>query len=474
MAFAERHVVVTRRDAEICRTDDLAVLRKLLETVRTPAADAGNGEKRRVELFWQIEHVIHKAAVVVNVGADAFVDLALFGDHAAGDLFDFHVEIAFFFAAFFLRKRAHKATQHSGAGIALGIHSVSHAIDQTGAVKGALVKDGCQIFFDLFVVGPVGDAAFEIVKHVAHTDVGTAVARSLERAERAGDSRVGVRASGGDDARGERRVVAAAVIRMEDETEIEQLGFELAEIFVRADQIENGFRMGKALDRIVQDEAVVVVVVVINAIGVRSDDRQAADQLQTLAHDIWQADIVGAFVVGVEREHRARESVHHIVGWRFHDDIAHKTVWQRAVVVHLLNEKVQLRGAWQFASEQEIGDLFKAVALVVDDATHKLLHVVAAIEQLTVAGHRIAVGVLFVGVDISNVRQPGDDTAPGDVAQAALDIVLAVELRIDVGIAFEFFCQGVDARRDSAIIVLIHCNTSFGCGWFCIYSTLIF
>lgn len=105
--------------------------------------------------------------------------------------------------------------------------------------------------------------------------------------------------------------------------------------------------MGKALDRIVQDEAVVVVVVVINAIGVRSDDRQAADQLQTLAHDIWQADIVGAFVVGVEREHRARESVHHIVGWRFHDDIAHKTVWQRAVVVHLLNEKVQLRGAWR-------------------------------------------------------------------------------------------------------------------------------
>lgn len=142
------------------------------KTVRTPAADASNSRKAACRVLPAVEHVIYKAAVVVDVGADAFVDLAFFGDHAAGDLFDFHVEIAFFFAAFFLRKRAYKAAQHSGAGIALGIHSVSHAIDQTGAVKGALVEDGCQIFLDLFVVGPVGDAAFEIVEHVAHTDVG--------------------------------------------------------------------------------------------------------------------------------------------------------------------------------------------------------------------------------------------------------------------------------------------------------------
>ena len=187
MAIAHFYIVVARGDAKISWTNDLAVLAQLFETMCTPAADASDGEKRRVELLRQVEHIIYKAAVIVDIGADPFVDLALFGNHAAGDFFNFHIKIAFCFASLFFGKFAYKLTQHRGAGIALGVDSVAHAIDEARTVEGALVQNGFEVFGNGFVIGPIGDAAFEIVEHMVHTNVGAAVTRSLERAKGAGN-----------------------------------------------------------------------------------------------------------------------------------------------------------------------------------------------------------------------------------------------------------------------------------------------
>lgn len=187
MAIAHFYIVVARGDAKISWTNDLAVLAQLFETMCAPAADAGNSEEWCVELFRQVEHVINKAAVVVDVSADTFVDFALFGDHATSDFFDLHVEIAFGFAAFFFREVTYELTQYGGARIALGINSVAHAVDEAGTVEGAFIEERSEVFGDGFVIGPVGDTAFEVLEHMAHTNVGTAVAWPFERAKSAGN-----------------------------------------------------------------------------------------------------------------------------------------------------------------------------------------------------------------------------------------------------------------------------------------------
>ena len=180
MAIAHFYIVVARGDAKISWANDLAVLAQLFETMCTPATDASDGEKRCVEPFRQVEHIIYKAAVIVDIGADPFVDLALFGNHTAGDFLNLHIKIAFCFASLFFGKLTYKLTQHRGAGIALGVDSVAHAIDEARTVEGALVQNGFEVFGNGFVIGPIGDAAFEIVEHMVHTNVGAAVTRSLE------------------------------------------------------------------------------------------------------------------------------------------------------------------------------------------------------------------------------------------------------------------------------------------------------
>ena len=54
----------------VCRTHDLAVLADLLQPVRAPAGDTGDGEDRCVELHGQSKHLIYKSAVEIHVGAD--------------------------------------------------------------------------------------------------------------------------------------------------------------------------------------------------------------------------------------------------------------------------------------------------------------------------------------------------------------------------------------------------------------------
>ena len=68
------------RYALIGRADNLARVDKLLNAVGAPARDAGNGENRRKQLGGQIEHAVDKAAVEVDVGADALVNFPVVGD----------------------------------------------------------------------------------------------------------------------------------------------------------------------------------------------------------------------------------------------------------------------------------------------------------------------------------------------------------------------------------------------------------
>ena len=53
-----------------------------------PAHDAGHGKQRGVQLHGDAQHIVHKAAVEIHVGADALEDLPFLGDELRGHAFD--------------------------------------------------------------------------------------------------------------------------------------------------------------------------------------------------------------------------------------------------------------------------------------------------------------------------------------------------------------------------------------------------
>ena len=67
-------------DALVCRADDLALAVELFDAVGGPAGDSCDCKEGSVELHGDSEHRINEAAVEVDVGGNALVDLALCGD----------------------------------------------------------------------------------------------------------------------------------------------------------------------------------------------------------------------------------------------------------------------------------------------------------------------------------------------------------------------------------------------------------
>ena len=411
-------------------TDDFVVFRKFFEAMSAPTADTGNGKERRVELFWNVEHIVNKAAVKIDVGTNAFVDFFAFADEVAGQAFHSEVEVTFVLAALFDGKLTHKFAQHCGARVTHRINGVAHAIDETRLVEALFVEEGAEVALELFFIGPILHMGLEVFKHMAHFDVGPAVLWPLEGAEGSSNGRIGVGAGRGDHAGGKGRVVATAVVGVNNQAEVEHTRLKLCIGAVGTNHIKDGFGMGKTVWWIVEHQGIAVVIMVVHTVAIGGNHREAGNELQALTHHIGEGGIVGMVIVGVEGEHRAREAIHHVVGWGLHNNIAHKAVWERAVIIELLREETQAAGARQLASEEEVGDFLKTVAFFLNNAAHQILHIVAAVVEMALARHTLAIN-RFVSLYVGHLGDASHNTMAIDVAQTALDIVFFIKLRVN-------------------------------------------
>ncbi len=105
------------RNALVSGTDDLTHVYQLLDAVRAPAGNTGDGENRGEQLRREIQHTVNKPAVKVYVGAYAFVDAALFPDDLGGQPRHIGIQGELLFAAFGFGKHFHERFKDIGAGI---------------------------------------------------------------------------------------------------------------------------------------------------------------------------------------------------------------------------------------------------------------------------------------------------------------------------------------------------------------------
>ena len=247
---------------------------------------------------------------------------------------------------------------------------------------------------------------------------------------------------------------------MEGQADVQHVGLPEGVGGVRPQQGEDVLRRGQLRTGGVDVEAVALFIV-IGLIAVNAEHRKQGDELDALAHDVGQGDIVRLVVIGGQVEHAAGQGVHDIAAGGLQNDIPHKIVGQGAVVGQLLLEVLQLLCVGQSPQQEQIGRLLKAKAALLQGPLHQALHVDAPIVELTVAGDLLAVHHLF-GDDVGDLRQAGQNPLAVEIPQAALDVVLHIVLWINAAVLPGLGRQRLDFRGDVTIVrIARHRNPPF-------------
>ena len=189
---------------------------------------------------------------------------------------------------------------------------MSDAVNQTGAVESLLIHYLFEILPDSVLVVPVENVGLYILQHVLCPEVRAAVAEALQRGDSRRDSRIGVCAGGGDDVGGEGRVVAAAVLGVDNERDIENIGFKRGELPVGAQHIKDILGGGVFGLRVAYEKALMQLEVFVGAVSVHGNEGHFGYYLYRLAQDVLGGDILRILVVGIKREYAFLERVHNV------------------------------------------------------------------------------------------------------------------------------------------------------------------
>ena len=129
--------------------------------------------------------------------------------------------------------------------------------------------------------------------------VRAAVLGAFQRTDGRRDGCVGVGAGAGQHTAGEGRAVTAAVVRMHQQTQVQQAGFLVGELLVGTVGGQDMFGRALPFGRQVEVHARPVVDAALDLVGVDHHRGQLGDQVDALAQDVGQAVVLGVLIVAV-------------------------------------------------------------------------------------------------------------------------------------------------------------------------------
>ena len=158
--------------------------------------------------------------------------------------------------------------------------------------------------------------------------------------------------------RGERRVVAAAVLGVQAQHDVEHTRFLSRELPVGAQHGQNGLRRGLTRDEAVHDHGLVVVTRADRVVRQHHDARETGDKGDGGADLVLDGSILGVFVVGIQKQDGSSQHVHDVGRGVAHDHGRGETIGQLALSIDGgdIVGKLLLRG--KLAHQQQIGHLF--------------------------------------------------------------------------------------------------------------------
>ena len=156
------------------------------------------------------------------------------GKDLRGQPLDAAQHLVFLIVALFIGKVFGVGFQNLRARVTQGVNCVAHAVNQAAAVAALPAEDLAQELADLVVVCRILDIFENVVQLVHDLQVCAAVLGALQRADGRRNRRVCIRAGAGQHAAGEGRAVAAAVVGVDKQAEVEQPRLLMGELLVSA------------------------------------------------------------------------------------------------------------------------------------------------------------------------------------------------------------------------------------------------
>ena len=347
--------------------------------------------------------------------------MLFFGKNLRGQALNAAQHVIFFIVAFFVGKAAGVVFQDLGARVAQGVHRVAHAVNQAAAVTGFLADDLAQHLAHFAVILRVLHIGQDVIQLVHNFQVGTAVLGAFQGTDGRRDGCVCIGAGGGQHTGGKGGAVAAAVVCVNQQAQIQQACFLVGELLVCTVGAQNVLRSALPGDGVMEVHAFVVIHTALELVGVHHHGGQLGNQVDALGQDVGQAQIIGVLVIAVHRKHAARHLIHNVGGGRVHDHVVRKALGQFAVLINQLAEPGILFLGGQCAKQQQPHHFLKHEAVVLVGFGGQSVNINAAVNQAARNGADGAFGQLFVTNNAGNIGNARQNTGAVRVAQTALN-----------------------------------------------------
>ena len=200
--------------------------------------------------------------------------MALFSDNLRSHLLYCIIEIHLLISFLCHRKLLHIASEYTLSRIRKRIHGMSHSIDETLVVKYLTIHHFSKVCSHLILVIPVLHMRTDVLHHLHHLDVGTAVLWSLKGGHGRRDSRVCICTCRCNHTGGKCGVVSTAVLHMKNKRHIKHPCFKLCVLIVSSEHTKEVFSCRKLWIRPVNIHALVIIIMIIRMITVHCKHRE--------------------------------------------------------------------------------------------------------------------------------------------------------------------------------------------------------
>ena len=150
------------------------------------------------------------------------------------------------------------------------------------------MHDFAKPLFDRCVRTRIDAACQQGIQLVHDSEIGTAVLGTFKGTDGGGDGAVGIRAGGRKDTVGKGGVIAAAVVGVADQTEIQQFGFFMGEVLIPPVGGQDVFSRGLAVHRIMEVHGFMLVDMTVCLIGIDHHGRQFGYQVNRLSDNVFK------------------------------------------------------------------------------------------------------------------------------------------------------------------------------------------
>ena len=255
---------------------------------------------------------------------------------------------------------------------------MAHTVDQALLVKGLPVHDLAQVIAHGVLIGGVSHMGAHIVHHVHDLDVGAAVFGAFQAGQCRRNDRVGIGPGGSDHAGGEGGVVAAAVFHVQQQGNVQNVGFQIGVLAVGPQHLQQVFRRGKFRFGPVNVHAAVALIVMVGVVAIDRQHGEYADQLDALFQLSLQVGLADIIIIAGQGEHTAGQRVHQVLAGGFHNDVPHKVGRKVPAFGKAILEGFQLLLVGQIPQQQKIRRFLKGIALA-PQAADQVIDVVTAV-----------------------------------------------------------------------------------------------